>query len=274
VNHTFSRLIGGLAAAVLAVGCSRGEPVADAPVRFAVPAGDGETAGAVSAPEPVTVGLSPVSVDRGLLNLSGPELWARWNALRGDPYELDAVDRFLEDQPKRLKCADQGIVEYSGTTLRYLGSVRVNEPFRDRLVRFEEVVSEVATEVYGRPPRRIRHLGAFSCRRSRNRSHRLSEHALGNAIDIAGFDFGPVAKDEPLPAELPRQLRGGFSVRVAKHWNRAGSVQGTTHARFLRELTGRLLERADIFRVAIGPSHRGHHDHFHFDVSPWRYVDL
>jgi hypothetical protein len=46
------------------------------------------------------------------------------------------------------------------------------------------------------------------------------------------------------------------------------------HERFLHELTNRLEGRPDIFRILIGPGHGNHDDHFHFDASPWRYVDL
>jgi hypothetical protein len=163
---------------------------------------------------------------------------------------------------------------YSGTTLRYYAPLKVSSAFRERLERFEEVVRDVATEVYGRPPHRIRHLGAYSCRLSRNRSQRLSEHALGNAIDISGFDFGAASKEQTQALELPRQLKGPFQVRVVKHWRRQGAGVAGRHALFLERLTEHLLSRNDIFRVAIGPSHRGHHDHFHFDVSPWRYSHL
>jgi hypothetical protein len=166
------------------------------------------------------------------------------------------------------------MVNYAGTTVRYAGPVSVSEPFRSRLERFEQVVADVGQEIYGRPPRRIRHFGAFSCRSSRNRSYRVSEHALGNAIDVVGFDFGAATKLQPLNPDLPRQLRGPFQVLVARHWQPAESPTARTHARFLRVLTDRLLERGDVFRSMIGPSHRDHSDHFHFDVSPWRYVDL
>jgi hypothetical protein len=202
------------------------------------------------------------------------ELLARWNSLQGDAYELDSLERFTETPRARQQCTSEGLVNYSGTSLRYAGSVRVNSAFKVRLERFELVVADVAREVYGRPPKRVRHYGAYSCRRSRYRTHRISEHALGNAIDIVGFDFGPVSKQEPALADLPRSLRGAFQVRVAKHWQESKSPVSRVHTRFLRELSARLAERQDIFRILIGPSHRGHSDHFHFDMSPWRFVNL
>jgi hypothetical protein len=201
-------------------------------------------------------------------------LWAEWNALNGDAYELDAIPRRLDDPKARVQCAKEGLVEYRGTAVRYSGSVVVSAVFRERLERFEAVLAEVARETYGRAPRRVRHLGAYVCRRSRTRTHMVSEHALGNAIDILGFDFGPATKTEPLPPELPKALRGPFEVRVGKHWDRTTTPIASLHALFLRRLTERLAERRDIFRSMFGPGHRGHADHFHFDVSPWRYVDL
>jgi hypothetical protein len=166
------------------------------------------------------------------------------------------------------------MVTYSGTALRYSGAVRVHPAFQERLQRFEEVAVDVAKEVYGREPRRLRHYGSYVCRSSRNRTHRVSEHALGNAIDVVGFDFGGATKTTPLPEGLPRGLRGPFQVRVLKHWNAAANPTAQVHQRFLRELTARLEERRDVFRILIGPGHGNHADHLHLDMSPWRYVSL
>jgi hypothetical protein len=207
--------------------------------------------------------------------LSRSELLARWNALRGDGYELDAIDRFVEpSRSRRVRCAPENMVSYRGEAIRYQSPVSVNPVFRERLRRFELVVAEVATEVYGRPPRRIQHYGAYSCRTSRNRSHRLSEHALGNAIDVVGFDFGPVSRKDSSFLEQPKRLRGPFVVTIARHWGKTGDPLAETHARFLRTLTERLLARDDVFRGFVGPGHPGHDDHLHFDVAPWRYVRL
>lgn len=203
--------------------------------------------------------------------VSGPSFWARWNAVRGDAYVLDEIDRFVDPvAKKRPPCDPSAMVAHRGEALRYQGGVvTVSAPFRERLARFEQVVVEVATETYGRAPSRIVHFGAYACRVSRNRSHRLSEHALGNAIDIVGFDFRALGKDQAL--HLPKQLRGPLQVRVAKHWHDTGKSPGDVHSRFLRSLTERLRERGDVFRGMIGPSRRDHADHLHLDVSPWRY---
>ncbi|MEO8183488.1 MAG: extensin family protein [Deltaproteobacteria bacterium] len=202
------------------------------------------------------------------------QLWASWNSLHGDAYGLDAVGRRLE-QGQHLDCDGQNLVRYAGSDIRYQGGVFVHPEFRERLARFESLVAEVGREIYGRAPTRLRHAGAFNCRSTRQRSYRISEHALGNAIDILGFDFGPAKRRAPLPAGLAKALRRSFQVRVARHWHEAASDPvATLHATFLRTLAARLEERGDVFRVMIGPSHRDHADHFHFDMSPWHYVNF
>src|SRR5690606_20070747 len=195
-----------------------------------------------------------------------------WNSLRGDAYTLDPIDRILA-RGTRIECDASGLVNHRGELVPYQGPVRVDPAFRERLVRFEQIVLDVATEVYGRAPARVRHFGAYACRSTRNRSYRMSEHALGNAIDISGFDFARAKKAEPLAAGLPRELRGPFQIRVARHWTpAAGNAVAAVHARFLRELAEQLSDRSDVFRGMIGPSRSDHSDHFHFDMSPWRYV--
>jgi extensin-like protein len=215
---------------------------------------------------------APRGPRHSLLSLSRTELWAAWNSLRGDAYALDPIERIV-DTGARIECNSSGLVNHRGELVPYQGAARVDRAFRERLVRFEQVLIEVANEVYGRAPARVRHLGAYVCRSTRNRSYRMSEHALGNAIDVAGFDFVRARKQEPLAVGLPRELRGPFQIRVARHWNaRADSPVAAVHSRFLHELAARLSERSDIFRGMIGPSRSDHSDHFHFDMSPWRYV--
>jgi hypothetical protein len=207
-----------------------------------------------------------------LASLSRTQLWAAWNSLRGDAYELDEVDRFIEPGTT-LACNPGSLVLHRGTRLPYRGSVQVDPAFVERLVRFEQLAVDVALEVYGRAPQRLRHVGAYSCRPTRNRSARLSEHALGNAIDVVGFDFGRAQARETLAEGLPKILRAPFQVRVERHWSATGDGPvAAVHERFLRELAARLSDRDDVFRGMIGPSRSDHSDHFHFDMSPWRYA--
>ena len=141
------------------------------------------------------------------------------------------------------------------------------------MILFEKVVAEVALEIYGRVPKRIKHLGTYNCRRIGGYPWLFSEHGIGNGFDVAGFDFGPAERDKRLFKGLPKSLRRSFKVRILKHWNAQRGV-AATHSRFLRTLAKRLIARDDIFRVLLGPSYPGHKNHFHFDCSPWRLVDI
>ncbi len=198
------------------------------------------------------------------------DLFRPWLSTRGDEYELDDVERFV-DPRGTLPCPSDAIVSYRGSRIRYDRMAFVHRAFAPRLELLEAVIAETATEVYGRAPRRLVHRGAFNCRRARGRPERMSEHALGNALDVQGFDFGPMPRDVEAPADLPRHLRRGFVVRVSRHWSPARERDGL-HARFLHALVDRLHERPDVIRGIVGPPARRHHDHLHFDVAPWRYA--
>ncbi len=187
-------------------------------------------------------------------------------------YPLDTVQRVLPAGAE-LPCAGDQLVVRRGEALRYSKPVRVHPAFAARLAGFEQLVAEVAVEIYGRAPRRIQHLGAYNCRRIRLYPDFVSEHALGNAIDVAGFDFGPLPRGSAAPADLPKALRRGFSVRLERHWD-ASRGEGALHQRFLRTLAQRLIDRTDLFRVVLGPAWPGHKNHFHLDCAPYRMIEV
>jgi hypothetical protein len=187
-------------------------------------------------------------------------------------YPLDAIPRDIPNgQP--FGCPDVDLVDYRGDTIRFLPTVKVYSGFRERLEKFERVAQEVGKEVYGRGPTWIHNLGAYSCRRMTAHPRLLSEHALGNAVDVAGFDFGPLPRNATLPPGLDRGFTNGFEVRVLKHW-RSKSGHAAVHARFLKTLARRLIARKDIFRVILGPGYPGHRSHFHFDMATFRLAGI
>jgi hypothetical protein len=105
-------------------------------------------------------------------------------------------------------------------------------------------VQKAAYRQFGKPVVEIRQIASFSCR-GRNGSSRgpLSEHAYGNAIDIAGF-----------------KLSDGTEITVVKGWWR-----GTAREKaFLKEaFAGACAE----FYTVLGPgSDRYHYNHFHLDL--------
>lgn len=92
----------------------------------------------------------------------------------------------------------------------------------------------------------LRVVATYSCRtRNSQRGARLSEHARGNAIDIAGIG-----------------LSDGSELTVLSDW---GSGR---EGRILRELH---QSACGPFGTVLGPnSDRFHRDHFHFDVASYR----
>lgn len=90
----------------------------------------------------------------------------------------------------------------------------------------------------------IRVIGHYSCR-TRNGGSRLSEHAYGRAIDIAGFD-----------------LRDGTRIRLINDWN------SSPHASRLRQMH---QAACGTFGTVLGPNaNAAHRDHFHFDTARYR----
>ncbi len=193
------------------------------------------------------------------------------------PYPLDAVAR---EVPKTgpLPCAKVAdLVDYQGSVIRWQFPGKIIPALRERLVTFEGVARDVGVEIYGRPPSRVIEIGTFNCRRMRDMPGWLSEHALANAVDVEGFDFGPLPRDAKLPDGLPRAFANAFETRVRRHWGkRIGDA--AIHARFLETLVVRLIERerarGDAFHVLLGPGYPGHDGHFHFDMAPFHLVQM
>ncbi len=106
------------------------------------------------------------------------------------------------------------------------------------------VVKPSARELLGSPVKRIRHFGSYSCRRTYGRSEgRWSEHATGNAIDIAAFE-----------------LEDGRVIAVQRDWN------GTEmEAKFLRNVRD---GACGLFTTVLSPDYNAAHaDHFHLDQA-------
>lgn len=164
-----------------------------------------------------------------------------------------------------VECPEVELVEYEGRIISYNRAVEVNPHFRERLVRFEKIVREVAIDVYGRPPARIVHRGGHDCKTVGRRGDELSEHAFGHAIDVVGFDFD--AADESKSADAGGgPVAGEFDVRLAAHWSADEGFEAR-HRRFLRRLAD-ALERRGPFSTMLGPSYPNHDEIFHFDFGP------
>jgi hypothetical protein len=184
-------------------------------------------------------------------------------------YPLDKLPRTV-NRRGRVRCPSVSMTRYRGAVIRYSSPVRVYVGFVKRLRAFEKLVRDAAIQVYGWAPRRIKHLGTYNCRRIRRWPTFLSEHGIGNGIDVAGFDFGAAPKR--LRKKVPAALRWGFKVRLDKHWKSRRGV-AKKHRQFLHLIGKRLIER-NLFRVMLGPAEPGHHNHFHLDMAPWNIVNI
>jgi hypothetical protein len=107
-----------------------------------------------------------------------------------------------------------------------------------------EAVQPAAIAWFGLPVIEIDQLDAYSCRPVDNiPGEKLSEHAFGNAIDIAGF-----------------KLADGRTVTVKRDFrSREPRARG-----FLHEIFAAACAR---FKTALGPGEPLHDDHFHLDLA-------
>lgn len=107
-----------------------------------------------------------------------------------------------------------------------------------------DVVQPAAQAAFGSTVARVEHFGAFSCRRLYGRSEgRWSEHATGNAIDIAAF-----------------VLADGSRISVLDDWN--GSAERAAFLRTVRD------GACPLFATVLSPEYNeAHRDHFHFDQA-------
>jgi len=105
-------------------------------------------------------------------------------------------------------------------------------------------IQPAAEELLGTGVARIEHFGAFSCRRLYGRgSGRWSEHATGNAIDLAAF-----------------VLEDGRRISVLRDWT--GDDQ---EAEFLHRARD---EACRVFGTVLSPDYNAAHaDHLHFDQA-------
>ncbi len=183
--------------------------------------------------------------------------------------EVGKKDFPLNDLPRKVhgevECPHVDLVEYAGSRIPYNRPIKVTRGFRKRLIRFETIVAEVSIEVYGRPPDRIVHAGGYACKTVGHHKKKLSEHAFGQAIDVAGFDFDavPASKYKGL---VKGRARKAFKVRLVDDWD-ADKGFAAKHSRFLHRLAQE-LERRGPFSTMLGPSYKGHKRFFHFDFGP------
>jgi hypothetical protein len=108
---------------------------------------------------------------------------------------------------------------------------------------FANSVQPAAMRWFGSPVAEIKQISAYSCRGMNGNPYaRISEHAFGNALDIAAFT-----------------LADGRSITVKSGWNGLPEEQG-----FLRDIQAAACEQ---FTTVLAPgSNVYHYDHIHVDL--------
>lgn len=110
-----------------------------------------------------------------------------------------------------------------------------------------DAVQPAAAQWFGVPVVEIKQISAYSCRGMNGQpGAKISEHAFGNALDIAAFT-----------------LADGRRVVVRTGWHGAPEEQG-----FLRDVQGAACRQ---FSTVLAPgSNRFHYDHIHVDLARHR----
>lgn len=185
------------------------------------------------------------------LDLRDPAGWAtarKLAALRDDPAGCRAVLARSGVQFTALKQAGDG------TCLRSDRTVLTDYPLSPKAPPttcalaagleqwLRDGVRPAAQELLGSQVARIEHSGAFSCRRLYGRAEgSWSEHATGNAIDIAAF-----------------VLADGRRVSVLGDWKSTGA-----EAAFLHRVRD---QGCNVFGTVLSPDYNAaHRDHLHLD---------
>ncbi len=187
------------------------------------------------------------------LDLNDPPGWAtqrKLAALRADPAECRAVLERSGVAFEALPATGEGACRRPDRTVLVDAPLSPNPPAATCAVgaAFElwlrRGVQPAAEELLGSPVARLEHFGAYSCRRLYGRDEGpWSEHATGNAIDIAAF-----------------VLADGRRISVALDWAGQGA-----EANFLRRARD---GACGVFGTVLSPEYNAAHaDHLHLDQA-------
>ena len=189
---------------------------------------------------------SPVPSPRGVaptvLNVPGlrkPGLAAE-GAVCGDPRLLGRAISRIDGAGACGIANPVRVTSVAGIRLK--AAIRVNCKTAKAFADWTEKSAIPAAEVMGAPLTQMRPVASYACRtRNSRKGARLSEHAKGNAIDVAAFTFS-----------------NGANISVLNGWRGEGST-------YLRRVW---KSACGPFGTVLGPnSDRFHQDHFHFDTA-------
>lgn len=159
----------------------------------------------------------------------------------GPAGRISPVDQY--QQPHRMgPSRGEGIAAIGPVTIKPTATLAC--PVVSALDRWiVESIQPSAMRWFGQPVAEIRQISAYSCRgMNGNRNARISEHAFGNALDIASFT-----------------LADGRRISVKDGWRGLPEEQG-----FLRDVQGAACQQ---FSTVLAPgSNIYHYDHIHVDL--------
>ncbi|MBI2894915.1 MAG: extensin family protein [Deltaproteobacteria bacterium] len=142
----------------------------------------------------------------------------------------------------------EGVIVSRGPTgLEYRPPIEISCVFALTLPAIEETVRQVAATNLAEPIRLVRTMGSYGCRtiRSTRSPGRLSQHALGNAIDVG------ILEGASVHASVVRDFRAD-----------------TSEGRFLRDLAAALRQAGSLERVLDPEYDAAHRNHFHLEGHP------
>lgn len=231
--------------------------------------------------------IAPASVGASTRSLLVPAPPKVWGAANLDPYDdgivappdevpecetrLRSLGAKFEWIPLRVhrepesgvRCGSFRAVSYDEGPegFRYFPPAEVDCNVALALPRLERIAQEEAARHLHEPLLGLEHMGTYVCRPVRC-TDRVSQHAYGNAIDVAAFvtrglgtidverHFGPLPRTEEEAARGPETL--------------------SPEARFLRAVARRLYDE-DVFSVVLTPFFDERHvNHFHLDMARYR----
>jgi len=187
------------------------------------------------------------------LDLNDPPGWATQGKLAGvrdDPAECRAVLERSGVAFEALPPAGEGECRREDRTVLVEAPLAPAPPPATCAVGagfalwLRQGVQPAAEELLGARVARIEHFGAYSCRRLDGRATgRWSEHATGNALDVAAF-----------------VLADGRRISVLRGWGGEGA-----DAAFLRRARDAACR---VFGTVLSPDYNAAHaDHFHLDQA-------
>ena len=215
---------------------------------------------------------------------SNRQAWNRLATLDGKACREDLAARGVRFRslPDELEPNEQGcgiphgvLVTAGPTGIRYTPALRVDCSFALELPAIESAIQKGANENLGTSITKVTTFGTYSCRKAKGSVRgNLSEHAVGNAMDIGGFtpkigkpisilrDYHPF---EEAPDDPGKSHPSGCSE---------AAPAGDDRSRFLRAIFRALRGEGGLTTV-IGPETRDdHRDHIHVDRAPrwwtWR----